>query len=214
MQKTFDLPPIETDRPLMYQGLSDRFLSGTQDVLLPSEADGIDFEGEYGIVTDALPMGTSANAAMDHVKLLLLINDWSLRAIAPIEMKTGFVGVQAKPACSVAPFAITPDELGEAWRKARIHLTLRARLNGEWFGHPHGREMQFGFHEPIAHVARTRDLATMCGLKRWWTAVPPSAAPTSAWAAWRKATGASSPYCEIIAQPRTDEIAAEGGTRF
>jgi hypothetical protein len=74
--------------------------------------------------------------------------------------------------------------------------------------------MQFGFHEPIAHVARTRDLATMCGLKRWWTAVPPSAAPTSAWAAWRKATGASSPYCEIIAQPRTDENAAEGGTRF
>lgn len=158
MQKAFNLPPIETDRPLMYQGLSDRFLSATQYVLLPSEADGIDFEGEYGIVTDAVPMGTSANAAMDHVKLLLLINDWSLRAIAPIEMKTGFGWVQAKPACSVAPFAITPDELGEAWREGRIHLPLRVTLNGEWFGHPHGREMQFGFHELIAHAARTRDL--------------------------------------------------------
>ena len=76
MQKAFNLPPIETDRPLMYQGMSDRFLSGHADVPLPSEADGIDFEGEYGIITDAVPMGTTADEAMPHVRLLLLINDW------------------------------------------------------------------------------------------------------------------------------------------
>lgn len=158
MQQAFNLPPIETDRPLMYQGLSDHFLSGAQDVPLPSEADGIDFEGEYGVITDAVPMGAPADAALRHVKLILLINDWSLRAIAPIEMKTGFGWVQAKPACSVAPFAVTPDELGDAWRDGRVHLPLKVTLNGRWFGHPHGGEMQFGFHDLIAHAARTRDL--------------------------------------------------------
>lgn len=158
MQKAFNLPPIETDRPLMYQGLSDRFLSGTQDVPLPSEGDGIDFEGEFGIITDAVPMGTTPQDALGHIKLVLLINDWSLRAIAPIEMKTGFGWVQAKPACAVAPFAVTPDELGEAWADGRVHLPLQVTLNSVWFGHPHGGEMAFGFHELVAHAARTRDL--------------------------------------------------------
>jgi fumarylacetoacetate (FAA) hydrolase len=158
MQKAFGLPPIETDRPLMYQGLSDRFLSGRQDVRLPSEADGIDFEGEFGIVTDDVPMGTTAQDAMAHIKLVLLINDWSLRTIAPVEMKTGFGWVQAKPACSAAPFAVTPDALGDAWLDGRVHLPLQVTLNGVWFGHPDGGEMTFGFHELIAHAARTRDL--------------------------------------------------------
>ncbi|WBQ18306.1 fumarylacetoacetate hydrolase family protein [Sphingobium yanoikuyae] len=158
MQKAFNLPPIETDRPLMYQGLSDRFLSGTQDVVLPSEADGIDFEGEFGVITNAVPMGTRAQDALSHIKLVLLINDWSLRAIAPIEMKTGFGWVQAKPACSVAPFAVTPDELGEAWQDGRVHLPLEVHVNGAWFGHPDGGEMAFGFHELVAHAARTRNL--------------------------------------------------------
>ncbi len=158
MQKAFNLPSIETDRPLMYQGLSDRFLPGHADVPLPSEADGIDFEGEFGVIVDAVPMGTSAADALQHIKLVVLINDWSLRAIAPIEMKTGFGWVQAKPACSLAPFAVTPDALGEAWQDGRVHLPLEVTLKGQWFGHPHGREMQFGFHELIAHAARSRDL--------------------------------------------------------
>lgn len=160
MQKAFDLPPIETDRPLMYQGLSDRFLPGHADVILPSEADGIDFEGEFGVITDAVPMGTAASEALAHVKLILLINDWSLRAIAPVEMKTGFGWVQAKPACSVAPYAVTPDELGDAWVDGRVHLAMEVRLNGRWFGHPNGGEMQFGFHDLIAHAARTRHLVS------------------------------------------------------
>lgn len=158
MQQAFNLPPIATDRPLMYQGLSDRFLPGHADVPLPSEADGIDFEGEFGIITDAVSMGTTADDALAHVKLILLINDWSLRAIAPVEMKTGFGWVQAKPACSVAPYAVTPDELGEAWQDGRVHLPLHVTLNGTWFGHPHGRDMAFGFHDLIAHAARTRHL--------------------------------------------------------
>ena len=158
MQRAFDLPPIETDRPLMYQGLSDRFLPGHADVPLPSEADGIDFEGEFGVITDAVPMGITAQEAMKHIRLVILINDWSLRAIAPVEMKTGFGWVQAKPACSAAPFAVTPDELGDAWKDGRVHLPLEVHVNGQWFGNPDGGEMAFGFHELVAHAARTRDL--------------------------------------------------------
>ena len=158
MQQAFGLPPIETDKPLMYQGMSHQFLGPCDDVALPSEADGIDFEGEFGIITDAVPMGVSADAAMGHVKLIVQINDWSLRAIAPIEMKTGFGWVQAKPACSLAPFAVTPDELGRAWHHARVGLDLTVSLNGQRFGNPNGAAMAFGFHELIAHAARTRSL--------------------------------------------------------
>lgn len=158
MQKAFGLPPIETDRPLMYQGLSHRFLSGWEDVPLPSEADGIDFEGEFGVVTDDVPMGCPAGEALSHVRLIVLINDWSLRAIAPIEMKTGFGWIQAKPACSLAPFAVAPDSLGEAWRDGRVCLPLTVEVNGRPFGHPDGSAMEFGFHELIAHAARSRDL--------------------------------------------------------
>lgn len=158
MQKAFDLPPIETDRPLMYQGMSHRFLSATEDVLLPSEADGIDFEGEFGVITGDVPMGCTATEALAHVRLIVLINDWSLRAIAPIEMKTGFGWVQAKPACSMAPFAVTPDALGDAWRDGRVCLPLRVEVNGNWFGSPVGDAMAVGFHDLIAHAARSRDL--------------------------------------------------------
>jgi fumarylacetoacetate (FAA) hydrolase len=158
MQKAFALPPIETDRPLMYQGMSHLFLSATDDVILPSEADGIDFEGEFGIITGDVPMGCAAADALAHVRLIVLINDWSLRAIAPIEMKTGFGWVQAKPACSMAPFAVTPDALGEFWREGRVCLPLRVEVNGSWFGSPVGDAMAVGFHDLIAHAARSRVL--------------------------------------------------------
>ena len=158
MQKAFNLPPIETSLPLMYQGMSDRFYGPHDPIPFVAEADCIDFEGEFGVITDAVPMGTPAERATDHVKLVVLINDWSLRAIAPAEMKTGFGWVQAKPACSAAPFAVTPDALGGAWADGRVHLPLQVTVNGTWFGHPNGREMAFGFHELIAHAARTRDL--------------------------------------------------------
>lgn len=158
MQRAFDLPAIPTVPPLMYQGLSHCFLGPADDVPLPSEADGIDFEGEFGIVTGDVPMGCPADAALSHIRLLVQINDWSLRAIAPVEMKTGFGWIHAKPACSMAPIAVTPDEFGAAWRDGRLAATLRIERNGERFGDVPSGEMQFGFHELIAHAARTRAL--------------------------------------------------------
>ncbi|MGN8001081.1 fumarylacetoacetate hydrolase family protein [Sphingomonas sp. 22176] len=159
MQQAFNLPPIETDRPLMYQGMSHQFLAPTEDARFPSAADGIDFEGEFGVITGAVPMGCSAEDALAHVRLIILLNDWSLRTIAPIEMKTGFGWIQAKPACSVAPFAVTPDELGDAWNEGRVCLPLTVTVNGTWFGSPNGSAMVYGFHELIAHAAHSRSLA-------------------------------------------------------
>jgi len=144
--------------PLMYQGLSDHFLAPTANCPLPSEEDGIDFEGEFGVVVDSVPMGTDAAAARDHIRLIVLINDWSLRRIAPIEMKTGFGWIHAKPACGMAPVAVTPDELGPTWRDARVHLDLLVEWNGRRFGRANGGAMAFGFDQLIAHAARTRDL--------------------------------------------------------
>lgn len=158
MQKVFKMDPTPKGRPLMYQGMSHQFLAATADVPLPSEADGIDFEGEFGVICDAVPMGTDAATAQGHIRLLVQINDWSLRTLAPIEMKTGFGWVQAKPACSVAPVAVTPDELGEAWRDSRVDLPLIVDLNGARFGAAEGYPMSFGFDELVAHAARTRVL--------------------------------------------------------
>ena len=158
MQRAFDSPPHVGDRPLMYQGLSHRFLSATDDVPMPSEADGIDFEGEFGVIVDDVPMGCTAADALTHIRLVVLINDWSLRTLAPIEMKTGFGWIQAKPACSMAPFAVTPDMLGDAWRDGRVCLPLTVEVNGAWFGHPNGEAMAYGFHDLIAHAAYSRDL--------------------------------------------------------
>ena len=150
--------PPPPGRPLMYQGLSHQFLSATADVPLPREEDGIDFEGEFGVITDFVPMGITPEQALGHIKLLVQINDWSLRALAPVEMKTGFGWIHAKPACSVAPFAVTPEVLGDAWREGRVHLPLAVDWNGERFGNAEGGAMEFGFHELVAHAASTRSL--------------------------------------------------------
>ena len=158
MQVAFGTEKIEHDKPLMYQGLSDRFYGPTDPVPFRSEADGIDFEGEFAVIVDAVPMGTSAARALEHIKLVVQLNDWSLRALAVPEMKTGFGWIQAKPACSMAPFAVTPAELGEGWQDGRVGLDLSVEWNGEPFGHANGREMAFGFHELVAHAAATRDL--------------------------------------------------------
>jgi fumarylacetoacetate (FAA) hydrolase len=158
MQIAFNLPPIETDCPLMYQGMSDRFYGPCDPVPFPSEADGIDFEGEFGVIVDAVPMGVTPAQALSHIRLVVQINDWSLRVIAPTEMKTGFGWVQAKPACSMAPFAVTPAALGEAWRDGRVCMDLMVEWNGNPFGRADASVMDFGFHELVAHAARTRDL--------------------------------------------------------
>jgi len=158
MERLFGTDPAPIDPPLMYQGMSHLFLAATDDVPLPREADGIDFEGEFGVIVDEVPMGISAAQAMAYIRLVVQINDWSLRALAGPEMKTGFGWVRAKPACSVAPFAVTPDALGDAWRDGRVHLDLAVDWNGARFGNAHGGMMGHGFHDLVAHAASTRDL--------------------------------------------------------
>jgi fumarylacetoacetate (FAA) hydrolase len=158
MDKMLGIDKPAVDFPLMYQGVSDKFYGPTEDVIMASENFGIDFEGEFGIITDFVPMGTSAAGAMQHIKLLVQINDWSLRALAGPEMKTGFGWVRAKPPCSMAPFAITPDELASEWRDGRVCLDLLVDWNGKRFGAANGEPMGYGFHELVAHAAQTRDL--------------------------------------------------------
>ena len=161
MERAFNTPPIpEFDtRPVMYQGASDDFLGSCDDVPLPDEADGIDFEGEFGVVVGPVSMGASPAVALEAVRLVVQINDWSLRALGPHEMKTGFGFLQAKPSTAFAPLAVTPDELGDAWREGRVRMRLYVQCNGARVGEPHGGEMDFSFGQLVAHAARTRRLA-------------------------------------------------------
>ncbi|WP_371764555.1 fumarylacetoacetate hydrolase family protein [Massilia sp.] len=160
MERAFNTPPIpDFDTvPVMYQGASDDFLGPHDDVPLPDEVLGIDFEGEFGVVVGKVPMGATPAQALAAVRLVVQLNDWSLRALGPREMKSGFGFLQAKPSTSFAPVAVTPDELGDAWRDGRVHLDLDVEWNGERFGHPNGGEMNFGFGDLVAHAARTRRL--------------------------------------------------------
>jgi fumarylacetoacetate (FAA) hydrolase len=126
--------------------------------VLPSEDDGIDFEAEVGVLLGDTPMGVSADDALRHVRLLVLINDVSLRNLSPVEFKSGFGWIQAKPSTSFGPVAVTPDELGAAWNAGRVHRPLSIRLNGQPFGHPDAGAMKFSFADLIHHAARTRSL--------------------------------------------------------
>lgn len=143
---------------LMYQGISDRFLSPTETALFPSEADGIDFEGEFGVITDAVPMGVTAEAGARHIRLVVQINDWSLRGMAAVEMKSGFGVLRCKPRCSMAPVAVTPDELGPHWRDGQVDLPLEVDFRGARFGAANGHAMCKGFGDHVAHAAYSRDL--------------------------------------------------------
>ncbi|HEU4516087.1 MAG TPA: fumarylacetoacetate hydrolase family protein [Steroidobacteraceae bacterium] len=145
--------------PLVYQGGSDDFLPPTADAPFASEAWGIDLEGEVAVVTDDVPMGTDASVARQHIQLLMLVNDWSLRNLIPAELEKGFGFYQSKPATAFSPVAVTPDELGEAWRDARVHHPLVVEVNGGPFGRPNaGSDMTFDFGQLIAHAAKTRRL--------------------------------------------------------
>ncbi|WP_174273237.1 fumarylacetoacetate hydrolase family protein [Sphingomonas bacterium] len=146
------------DPPLIYQGLSDRFYPPHGDVPFRSTDDGIDFEAEFGVIVDRVPLGTAPAEALGHVRLVLLLNDWSLRAFGPEEMKGGFGFLQAKPPSALSGIAVTPDELGAAWADGRVHLPVTVTRGDTRFGMPHGREMTYGFDRLIAHAAATRDL--------------------------------------------------------
>jgi fumarylacetoacetate (FAA) hydrolase len=154
------MPPEFWTDPLMYQGASDHMLGAREDILLADEAWGIDFEGEVAVITGDVPMTTSAAAALGHIRLLLLVNDVSLRNLIPPELAKGFGFFQSKPASAFSPVAVTPDELGDAWKDGKVLLPLLSHLNGALFGRPEaGVDMTFHFGQLIAHVAKTRDLA-------------------------------------------------------
>jgi fumarylacetoacetate (FAA) hydrolase len=154
-----EMPASFWTDPLVYQGGSDDLLGARDDVPFRDESWGIDLEAEVAVITDDVPMGTSVDAAAPHIKLLVLVNDWSLRGLIPGELAKGFGFYQSKPASSFSPVAVTPDELGAAWRDSRVHLPLHSRINGQDFGRPDaGVDMTFNFAQLIAHVTKSRRL--------------------------------------------------------
>ena len=154
-----EMPESFFGDPLMYQGGSDDFLGPRDDIVAASEDWGIDFESEVVVITGDVGMGIGADAAIESVRLVMLANDVSLRNLIPAELAKGFGFVQGKPATAFSPVAVTPDELGDAWRGGRVHLDLESTWNGERVGNcSAGDEMTFHFGQLIAHVCKTRNV--------------------------------------------------------
>ena len=154
-----EMPASFWTDPLIYQGGSDSFLGPRDDIPMADESWGIDFEAEVAVVVDDVPMGISPSAARQHIKLLMLVNDVSLRNLIPGELSKGLGFYQAKPSSAFSPVAVSPDSLAEAWDGAKLHLPLRAILNGTLVGQPNaGIDMTFDFGQLIAHAAKTRPL--------------------------------------------------------
>lgn len=145
--------------PLMYQGGSDDFIGPCDDIVVPSEAMGIDFEAEIAVVTTDVPMGSTPAQALDGIRLVMLANDVSLRNLIPNELAKGFGFFQAKPATAFSPVAVTLDELGDSWKNGRLHLTLQSTWNGRKVGMcDAGEDMTFHFGQLIAHICKTRNV--------------------------------------------------------
>ncbi|HEY1229719.1 MAG TPA: fumarylacetoacetate hydrolase family protein, partial [Ramlibacter sp.] len=154
-----EVPETFYTDPLMYQGGSDDFLGPCDDVIVPNEAFGIDFEAEVAVITGDVKMGTSAEQALEGVRLLVLANDVSLRNLIPAELAKGFGFFQSKPATAFSPVAVTPDEVGDAWQGGRLHLTVQSTWNGRRVGMCEaGPEMTFHFGQLIAHICKTRNV--------------------------------------------------------
>jgi fumarylacetoacetate (FAA) hydrolase len=145
--------------PLMYQGGSDDFVGPTDDVVVPSEEFGIDFEAEVAVITGDVPMSVTPEQALDGIRLVMIANDVSLRNLIPAELAKGFGFFQSKPATAFSPVAVTLDELGDAWDAGRLHLTLQSTWNGRKVGMCEaGPEMTFHFGQLIAHIGKTRNV--------------------------------------------------------
>jgi fumarylacetoacetate (FAA) hydrolase len=145
--------------PLMYQGGSDDFIGPCDDVVVPTEDYGIDFEAEIAVVTGDVPMCATPEQALDGIRLLMLVNDVSLRNLIPAELSKGFGFFQSKPASAFSPVAVTPDELGDAWKEGRVHLQMQSTWNGRKVGMcDAGPEMTFHFGQLIAHIGKTRNV--------------------------------------------------------
>lgn len=155
-----EMPPSFWTDPLMYQGGSDGFLGPCDPIPLADPDWGLDFEAEVAVVTGNVPQGVSVEDAAQAIRLVMLVNDVSLRNLIPGELAKGFGFFQSKPASAFSPVAVTPDELGAAWDGGKLHRPLLSHLNGDLFGRPDaGRDMTFDFPTLIAHAARTRPLA-------------------------------------------------------
>ncbi|MEQ1953337.1 fumarylacetoacetate hydrolase family protein [Mesorhizobium sp. CN2-181] len=155
-----NMPESFWSDPLMYQGGSDSFLGPRDAIAMADEGWGIDFEGEIAVVVDDVPMGASLEQASAAIRLVMLVNDVSLRGLIPAELEKGFGFFQSKPSSAFSPVAVTPDELGDAWDGGRLHLPLLVELNGKPFGRANaGVDMTFDFPRLIAHAAKTRPLA-------------------------------------------------------
>jgi fumarylacetoacetate (FAA) hydrolase len=155
-----EMPATFWTDPLMYQGGSDSFIGPRDDIPMGDEAWGIDFEAEVTVVTGDVPMGVSAAEAVNYIELIMIVNDVSLRGLIPGELAKGFGFFQSKPSSAFSPIAITPDELGDRWQDAKVHLPLLSFLNDELFGKPEaGVDMTFDFGQLVAHAAKTRPLA-------------------------------------------------------
>ena len=154
-----EMPASFYEDPLMYQGGSDDFLGPRDEARFADEAWGIDFEAEVAVVTGDVAMGASPEQALEGIRLLMLVNDWSLRNLIPAELAKGFGFLQSKPATAFGPVAVTPDELGPAWHGGRVHLALESRWNGARVGLcDAGPEMNFHFGQLVAHLAKTRNV--------------------------------------------------------
>lgn len=154
-----EVPESFYSDPLMYQGGSDTFIAPRDDIVAIDEAHGIDMEAELTVITDDVPMGVSAEAAADHIKLVMLVNDVSLRGLIPNELRKGFGFVHGKPSSAFSPVAVTPDELGAAWQSNTIDLPLLVDYNGAPFGCANVKtDMTFNMAELVAHAAKTRSL--------------------------------------------------------
>lgn len=155
-----EMPPSFLSDPLMYQGASDNLLGPRDPICVTNEEWGVDFEAEVAVVTDDVPQGVTRARAADHIKLLMLVNDVSLRNLIPPELAKGFGFVQGKPASTFSPVAVTTDELGAAWSDNKVRLPLLTHLNGQLFGNPDaGDDMQFDFASLISHASKTRLLS-------------------------------------------------------
>jgi fumarylacetoacetate (FAA) hydrolase len=156
-----EMPESFWREPLIYQGGSDEFLAATDDIPFHNQDWGLDFEAEVAVITDDVSIGTRADEALEHIKLLMLVNDVSLRGLIPDEIAKGFGFFQSKPATSFSPVAVTTDELGLYWTDTKLQLPLHSYINDELFGKPHaGKDMTFNFAELIQHATKTRNLGS------------------------------------------------------
>ncbi|WP_317928507.1 fumarylacetoacetate hydrolase family protein [Halioxenophilus sp. WMMB6] len=159
MEEAYDLD-VKKDKgiPILVQRQSDDFLGPCEDYPFITEEDNGDFEGEFAVVVDDMPMGLSAKQAEKHIKLVMILNDMSMRTHLFRELGMGFGFINAKPATVFGPVAVTPDELGDAWRDGRVHLDMQVKRNGEWFGNPNGGGMDFSFGQVLSHLTYNRNL--------------------------------------------------------